>query len=578
VVVYLASKFPYNSNVKKSIKQEHLPVAIGILVSLAFSDFLFDSIMLPKFLILVIGSLMVLYLNFNSFLNMIHKFKIPAILSSIYLSSILITGISNKQSLYEVLVGSFARYNGMLSAFSLIILFLVVTNSRENTFLIVTSLVSLGYVFVFFGLLEVMGLNLTNQITRDTFIKLTIGNSNFASIVLVMTFIATFAKILFAKTSYILRLVLILSLFSHLFLIFNTKAMQGYITCAVSILFLTGARLMKSSKRFNIEIGYFIWFAIPTIGVLTLIDVIYKGPISKVINFNSLIDRFYVWKAALAMGKEHLLTGVGVDSFNLWFGEYMQKETTGDLGPVESYDSAHNIFMQYFATGGLFLFVSYSLITFFVLYCVYKLIKLKQFNDYSITLICIWFIFQLQSLVSPENIVISTWLWIISGALVSEYYSKVKLQKATDKVSSRNSAYGKLSIYVMLIAFILFILPTLKAEYRVNQIIKKSYVLQSKDIRLASLEISSLTLPLMYPELKVFGVAVLLKFQDSSGALSLARDCTNKFPRFTRGWAMLATVYEQSGNKALALSAWEMASTLDPLNSSYRNKIAGYLS
>jgi O-antigen ligase len=568
------SKFPYNSNVKKSIKREHSPVAIGILVSLVFSDSFFDSIMLPKFLILVIGSLIVLYLNFNSFLNTIYKCKVPAILSLIYLSSILAIGVSNRQSLYEVLVGSFARYNGMLSAISLILLFLVVINSKENTFLIARALVALGYGFVFFGLLEFMGLNLTNQTTRDTYIKLTIGNSNFASIVLVMTFAATFAKILFAKTSNMLRLVLLLSLFSHLFLIFNTNAMQGYITCVVSILFLTGARLMKSPKRLNSKIGYFIWFSIPTIGALTLIDVIYKGPISKVINFNSLIDRFYVWKASLAMGKDHLLTGVGVDSFNLWFGEYMQKETVGDLGPVESYDSAHNIFMQYFATGGLFLFVSYCLITFFVLYCVYNLIKLKLFNDYSIILICIWFNFQLQSLVSPEHIVISTWLWIISGALVSEYYSKVKLQKATDKVISRNYTYGKLSIYVILIAFILFIFPTLKAEYRVNQIIKKPYVLQSEDIRLASLEISSLTLPLKYPELKVFGVAVLLKFEDSSGALSLARDCTNKFPRFTRGWATLATVYEQSGNKALALSAWEMASTLDPLNSSYRKKIA----
>jgi hypothetical protein len=119
----------------------------------------------------------------------------------------------------------------------------------------------------------------------------------------------------------------------------------------------------------------------------------------------------------------------------------------------------------------------------------------------------------------------------------------------------------------------LFIFPTLKAEYKVNQIIKKPYVLESEDIRLASLEISNLTLPLKYPELKVFSVAVLLKFQDFSGALNLALDCTNKFPRFTRGWATLATVYEQSGNKALAVSAWEMASTLDPLNLSYINKI-----
>ena len=557
----------------KTLKLEYIPLIIGTLVTLVFSDYFFDSIMLPKFLILVCGSFLVLYFNINSFPNMQSKLIMPAMFSLIYLLAILTSGFANKQSAYEILVGSFARYNGLLSAISVIILFLIVANSKENSFLIVKALVALGYGFVCFGLLEFIGVNFTNQTTRDTYIKLTIGNSNFASIILVITFTATFAKMLFAKISNLHKFVLFLSLVGHVFLIFHTNAMQGYITCVVSIMFLAGARLMKSGKKFNSKVGYSIWFSIPIIGLVTVFDIVYKGPISNLVNFNSLIDRFYVWKASILMGKENLLSGLGVDSYHYWFGKYMQKETLGDVGPTESYDSAHNIFMQYFATGGLFLFLSYCLLTFYIFYCVYMLIKQRKFNDYSIVLICIWFIIQLQSLVSPEHIVILTWQWIISGALVSEYYSKVKFQSISGKVSGRNYNYSKNSIFVVLIAFILFIFPTLKAEYKVNQIIKKPYVLESEDIRLASLEISNLTLPLKYPELKVFSVAVLLKFQDFSGALNLALDCTNKFPRFTRGWATLATVYEQSGNKALAVSAWEMASTLDPLNLSYINKI-----
>jgi hypothetical protein len=353
--------------------------------------------------------------------------------------------------------------------------------------------------------------------------------------------------------------------------------MQGYITCVVSIMFLSGARLIENGRKFHSITGYFIWFSIPTIGLLTVVDIIYKGPISNLVNFNTLIDRFYVWSSSIAMGKENLLYGVGIDSYRYWFGEYMQKETVNDVGSVESYDNAHNIFMQYFATGGLFLLLSYSLLTFFIFYCVYKLIKVEKFNYYLIVLVCIWVIIQLQSLVSPEHIVISAWQWIISGAIVAEYYSKVKVHSTSSKIIDANKNFSKNIVFILIFVFILFISPTLKAEYKVNQIIKKPYVLESEDIRSASLEISKLTLPLKYPELKVFSVAVLLKFQDFSGALNLALDCTNRFPRFTRGWVTLATVYEESGNKALALLAWKKASTLDPLNVSYRNKIAEIL-
>ena len=557
----------------KTLKLEYIPLAIVALVTLVFSDYFFDSIILPKFFILVCGSFLALYFNINSFSHIPPKLIKPAIFSLIYLLAILTSGFVNKQSAYEILVGAFARYNGLLSAMSVIILFLIVANSKENSFLIVKALVALGYGFVCFGLLEFSGFSFTNQITRDTYIKLTIGNSNFASILLVITFTATFAKILFSKISNLYKFVLFLSLISHLFLIFHTNSMQGYVTCVASIMFLTGARLIKSGKKFNSKVGNSIWISIPSIGILILFDIVYKGPISNLVNFNSLIDRFYVWKASILMGKENLLSGLGIDSYRYWFGKYMQKETLGDVGPMESYDSAHNIFMQYFATGGLFLLLSYCLLTFFIFYCVYMLIKQKKFDDYSIVLICVWFIIQLQSLVSPEHIVIFTWQWIISGALVSEYYSKVKVQSISGKVSDRNYIYSKNLIFVVLIAFVLFMFPTLKAEYKVNQIIKKPYVLESEEIRLASSEILNLTLPLKYPELKVFSAAVLLKFQDFSGALNLALDCTNKFPRFTRGWVTLATVYEQIGNKALALSAWEMASTLEPLNLSYRSKI-----
>jgi tetratricopeptide (TPR) repeat protein len=226
-------------------------------------------------------------------------------------------------------------------------------------------------------------------------------------------------------------------------------------------------------------------------------------------------------------------------------------------------------------------FIAYCLITLFIGFCALDLMKRKKFNPNVIVLICIWLVFQIQSLVSIDHLSISAWNWIIAGAIVSEFYisknaseTKISLRRYSGGSKLFLNTTGILLASISVFAFLL-LLPTIKAEYKINNLITdKKYVLNSPELKAVNSEILSLALEIRYPDIKIYSVSALQTYGDINGALKLALDSTSNFPRSTRSWATLAYLYEQKGEKELALKAWGKASELDPLNVIYKQRIA----
>jgi O-antigen ligase len=553
----------------------------GVFTTVAFTYFFFDSLMLPKFIVLFFGSIVAFYLFSRVNQKLSFNPKAIVILSSLLISSLLISGFTNHMAIYQILFGDWARYNGLLSYIFYMILFLLSSFSQSRTYIksIITVLVYLGYFIVIVGLLELSGNNITGIISTDPHLKLTLGNSNFASIIIVITFSATYSNLIYKKGLNYRNIFLLISIALHTFLLYKTSATQGIVVLIFAVMFQTGIRFLASKSTLNIKIGNIILFSIPTIAVYTVFDYIFNGPVSHVVSIKTLVDRFYIWKTAISMWKDNLLTGVGIDSFGSWFGQYQNTESLKYKVITENYDNAHNIFLNFLATGGLLVFIAYCSITFFIAYCAFKLLKKKNFDSNLVALICIWLVIQIQALVSIDYLSISTWNWIIAGAIVSEYYfQKNDVNSKSNKKEyfaiSKLASIGLrvVSIFIICIT-IMLLLPTVKAEYKINDLITdKKYALNSPELQLVNSDILSLALDIKYPDIKIYSVSALETFGDLSGALELAVDSTSRFPRSTRSWATLAHIYEVTGNKKLAVESWKKASELDPLNSIYKAK------
>ena len=144
----------------------------GIFATVAFTHFFFDSLMLPKFIVLFFGSIVAFYLFSRVNQKISFNPNTIVILSSLLISSLIISGLTNHMATYQILFGDWARYNGLLSYISYMILFLLSSFSQSRTYIksIITLLVYLGYFMVIVGLLELSGTNITGIISTDPYL------------------------------------------------------------------------------------------------------------------------------------------------------------------------------------------------------------------------------------------------------------------------------------------------------------------------------------------------------------------------------------------------------------------------
>jgi hypothetical protein len=124
------------------------------------------------------------------------------------------------------------------------------------------------------------------------------------------------------------------------------------------------------------------------------------------------------------------LTGVGMDRYGAFFKEFREVEYALRYGFEITSSNAHNTFIQFFATGGLFLGLSYLALTFLVLVRGLQLVRNTQGDAraFSLAILSTWVAFQSQSFISIDNIGLSIWGWVLGGIILSLYRQRSALE------------------------------------------------------------------------------------------------------------------------------------------------------
>jgi len=120
------------------------------------------------------------------------------------------------------------------------------------------------------------------------------------------------------------------------------------------------------------------------------------------------------------MFKSHPLLGVGMDSYGYYFKEYRDVSYPLNYGFNLTSSNAHNTFIQFFATGGIFLGVAYLVLNGYILKrAIFALKNLTGNNKLVLAgVFSAWVAFHAQSLVSIDNIGISIWGWVLGGSII----------------------------------------------------------------------------------------------------------------------------------------------------------------
>jgi O-antigen ligase len=465
--------------------------AIGVIALLVTSVFWSqgtDPFNLPKLALLTVGSFILL----GSFLSSIKKQALTRILGyrSVILASLIlglfVSYFFSDAPESQMFYGAYGRNTGLLCYLSLGLLYFVST--RLERFSDITwslKTLVLSFIFVsFFCALEIAGLNPQgiNEVIKMSLIG-TFGNSNFVSAFMGMSAIVFFTLSLQDKLAASKRLAYVALVGICALFILESDSRQGLIVLFGGCCFIFGIYLFKKFKSRLLNITYLLFFA--AVASLSIAGLLRVGPLADLIYKNSVSYRFEYWKAGIEMFLANPITGVGLNSYGDWYRFYRSENALISPGVDVFTNTAHNVYIDLAATGGVFLLLSYVLIMLLTLKSAFDFVsKNKEFDVVFYSLLGAWVVYLVQASISIDQIGLAVWGWILPG-LIFSYQRITSLRTAPElkvekkrvtPISSSNeiSPLGVIGASLGLVVGIIAISPAVIADFDLRKAYESS--------------------------------------------------------------------------------------------------------
>ena len=530
----------------------------------------FDPINLPKLTVLAICSLAILGLIFANLQGFSRSFRnLPVSLVALFSLNLLVVLIFAGSDLYESFYGTFGRSTGFLNYICLAILLFAGTQiqnrlgfQKMSFFLLVSGSVSLLY-----GILQVFNLEFLSWNNPYGPVIGFLGNPNFQSSFLAFFGILLVAKLLgesrFNKRSIMYLVVSVI----NVFVIFRTNSQQGLLVLAIGVFFLVFIWIKHTRlKRAFIPLGVIggSGFILGILGVLNI------GPLAKWLFGPTVTYRGDYWQAGWRMTLDHPLFGVGLDNYGEWYRRSRSIEATLRRGPDTTSNAAHNVFLDISSNGGIPLLIIYVLLMLFVSFAAINLIKRSlstKFDSSIIGLITVWLAYQIQSVISLNQIGLSVWGWAISGLIIGLYIyrqpindEKVHQPHKKDKKDQNQKVVSihprtVLGIFVGALIGMVVSIPSLASSM--------NYISTLKSGNLENIQSATNSWPPnLAHQLQTAAVFKDASFNEQS--LEVTRSLLSRYPDSYRGWEILASL--PNVNEKEVIKAKAQMKRLDPFN------------
>ncbi len=259
----------------------------------------------------------------------------------------------------------------------------------------------------------------------------TLGNPNFIGAFLGIVFSSLFALAIDSNSSKKIRFFALGLLPVCAFEIIDSSAIQGRV---VAVFGSSIVLFLYLRSRFNIYVLALYSAATLFTGVFALMGALQMGPLTEFIYKRSVSLRGQYWLAGWNTGQEHPFTGVGMDAFGDWYRRTRDVHALELPGVNTVVNAAHNVPLDIFAFGGWPLFVSYLLFVGLAGIALIKtIVRKKQFDLVLAILGSAWAGYQLQSIISINQIGLAVWGWLLGGALIG--YERATRNKEQQSVS-----------------------------------------------------------------------------------------------------------------------------------------------
>jgi O-antigen ligase len=488
----------------------------------------------------------------------------------------LIQIVAGPAGIERTLWGTYSRANGAMSYLSIIFIAVtVLVSARLSNINRVFQILALAlFINATYGYLQYSGNDFIDWENPYNPIIGTLGNPNFSASILGLTSLATVCYVTFASNSNYIKAALGILGLAGVILSYLTESIQGPLTFAAGLTIALLGTLWIAKKR---AIFYGLSGIVIAVGTFSIYSMYGYGPLGATLIQGTLKLRFRYWQAAIEMMQNHPWLGVGVDSYGEYFRISKPLALILSNGPELMTNNAHSTPFQLGATLG---------IPFFLLYLglqIYVIVRfVKAFRNPSdsakplLALFSVWVAFQLQSLISLDQLGLSIWGWVLGAAIIGLSFESnaivapmlIKGPKKVERTKEVAPAFLKPSIAIGAVLGFMIALVPIRADLAMKAAMETPWSQEdeaSKQTRLANLTAAIKTLE-HDPTYVSQAITEVYKMAKIDEGLALAKAGAALHPESFDSQFMVVDMLEQNQLWKDAIPYRKRTSELDPMN------------
>lgn len=420
--------------------------------------------------------LLSLSICFN-FKTLFLKNKLFIVLAFGFLLSAINAVVASESPLSQNIYGSYGRNTGLIAYLVLLIISISALSLRDKgSFnkivygLQIAGIINVIYCAWVLAFGDFLSWNNPYQAILGLF-----GNPNFISAFLGMFIATALAFIVAPGTNWKIRVFGLLISCLAFYEIVDSRSIQGIVVTAGAIA-IVGFFLMR--HYLNSPIWSFLYVAgAALVGFVAVMGALQKGPWTFIYKPSVSLRGAY-WEAGIAMGTKRPFTGVGMDAYGDWYRRARSEEAATVMpGPKTITNAAHNVVLDIFAYGGFPLLVTYLGMLLLAAIAAIKVIRRsKKYDFVFVAMLTAWSCYQVQSLISINQVGLALWGWLLTGALIAyertTRNNQYESEKVDRKVLTRNSRSTESVVSPQLVAGLgvvvglLIAIPPLSADTR----------------------------------------------------------------------------------------------------------------
>ena len=348
----------------------------------------------------------------------------------------MINSVANSEApASQTIYGVFGRQTGFITYLLLAMIALAASLLREKKSfdrIVIALLVSGAVNVIYCGWALAFGdfINWSNPYGK---ILGLFGNPDFISAFLGMFISGTIAYAFSKKHSWLYRFGFIVLSVIALVEIKKSHAIQGLVVTGAGLA-MVGFYMVRAKTKGSLFTGLYI-VGVSVIGAFALGGALQKGPLTSLIYKTSVSLRGQYWNAGITMGTDHPFTGVGMDSYGEWYRRARSEYAATTLpGPKTITNAAHNVVIDFFAYGGFPLLISYLAILAVGIWAILKVtFRHREYDGTFVAIAVTWATYELQSIISINQMGLAIWGWVLVGALVAYEYTTRPKPETTEK-------------------------------------------------------------------------------------------------------------------------------------------------